>query len=125
MIIVMVIVMLLLGAAFLFLIIQKSSETMDGLAEQKLPPAPVPAAEVEELDSEMIDLALMTQELASMDTIIVDQPQAQALVSSPLTVSGQATGSWFFEASFPLRISLSHHKMERWGHRIPFPRFQT
>lgn len=34
--------------------------------------------------------------------IIVDYPQAGGLITSPLTFSGQARGTWFFEASFPV-----------------------
>ena len=36
------------------------------------------------------------------DLIVVDNPITNQLVSDPLTVSGQARGNWFFEASFPL-----------------------
>lgn len=36
------------------------------------------------------------------DLIKVDMPQASAVISSPLTISGQARGQWFFEASFPV-----------------------
>ena len=38
------------------------------------------------------------------DLIRVASPQAGATVKSPLSVSGQARGTWFFEASFPVRI---------------------
>lgn len=34
--------------------------------------------------------------------IIVDFPQPNAVITSPLTFSGQARGNWFFEASFPV-----------------------
>lgn len=36
------------------------------------------------------------------DLIHVSQPQQNALVTSPLTVSGEARGNWYFEASFPV-----------------------
>lgn len=36
--------------------------------------------------------------------LVVDSPQPNSLIKSPLTVSGSARGNWFFEASFPVRI---------------------
>lgn len=36
--------------------------------------------------------------------VILDYPQPGQAVSSPLTVSGQARGTWFFEASLPIRL---------------------
>ena len=36
--------------------------------------------------------------------IAVSQPQANATVQSPLTVTGEARGTWYFEASFPVRL---------------------
>ena len=38
------------------------------------------------------------------DKIRLTAPLAQAIVSSPLTVSGEARGTWYFEASFPVRL---------------------
>mgnify|MGYP003394526094 CR=1 FL=1 len=36
--------------------------------------------------------------------IRVTTPVANAVVKSPLTVSGEARGNWYFEASFPVKI---------------------
>ncbi len=36
--------------------------------------------------------------------VVVNQPARGALVSSPLTVTGLARGSWFFEATFPVEL---------------------
>ncbi len=36
--------------------------------------------------------------------MVVDSPAVDAVVTSPLTVTGKATGAWFFEASFPVRL---------------------
>ena len=41
-------------------------------------------------------------ELAKMDLIRLDSPRPNAEVVSPLKIIGQARGSWFFEASFPV-----------------------
>lgn len=38
------------------------------------------------------------------DLIVVDEPAASSTVSSPLTVTGEARGYWFFEASFPVEL---------------------
>ena len=34
--------------------------------------------------------------------IVLDNPRPNQTISSPLTVTGQARGYWFFEASFPV-----------------------
>ncbi len=39
------------------------------------------------------------------DFIKVDKPLANGLVSSPVEISGQARGTWFFEGSFPIVIT--------------------
>lgn len=36
--------------------------------------------------------------------IRVNAPSSGALITSPLTVAGEARGSWYFEASFPVRL---------------------
>ncbi|MEX1028052.1 MAG: Gmad2 immunoglobulin-like domain-containing protein [Candidatus Paceibacterota bacterium] len=38
------------------------------------------------------------------DLIRVTSPVPNAVVSSPLTVAGEARGNWYFEADFPVRI---------------------
>lgn len=38
------------------------------------------------------------------DLIRVTSPTPNALVTSPLSITGEARGNWFFEASFPLRL---------------------
>ena len=38
------------------------------------------------------------------DLIIVDFPSPGQVITSPLDISGQARGTWFFEASFPVRL---------------------
>ena len=36
------------------------------------------------------------------DMIRIDSPRPNAKISSPLTITGQARGTWYFEASFPI-----------------------
>lgn len=43
-------------------------------------------------------------ELEKQDLIIADQPRPNAVVSSPLTITGQARGNWYFEATFPIEL---------------------
>lgn len=38
------------------------------------------------------------------DLIVVDAPLPNALVESPLVISGRARGTWYFEASFPVKL---------------------
>ncbi len=47
------------------------------------------------------------QQAALTDLITVDAPLPNATVSSPLTISGKARGSWFFEASAPVELKDS------------------
>lgn len=41
---------------------------------------------------------------AANDNIRVSAPSPGALIASPLTVTGEARGIWYFEASFPVRL---------------------
>ncbi len=41
--------------------------------------------------------------------VIVTTPVPNALISSPLTITGQARGYWFFEASFPVILKDSNN----------------
>ena len=38
------------------------------------------------------------------DLIIVDNPAPGQAVSSPLTITGKARGTWYFEADFPIKL---------------------
>lgn len=39
-----------------------------------------------------------------LNLIEIDVPDVNAVISSPVTVSGKARGPWYFEASFPVQI---------------------
>jgi len=41
---------------------------------------------------------------SQVSEIIVSSPQPNQTVSSPMNISGQARGSWFFEAVFPVKL---------------------
>jgi hypothetical protein len=38
------------------------------------------------------------------DEILVLSPKQNELITSPLKISGQARGNWFFEASMPVKL---------------------
>ena len=44
------------------------------------------------------------EQAAISDLIEVTSPRINEQVTSPLTVSGRARGSWYFEADFPLKL---------------------
>ncbi|KKT96360.1 MAG: hypothetical protein UW98_C0046G0006 [Parcubacteria group bacterium GW2011_GWC2_45_15] len=44
-------------------------------------------------------------ELEKQDLINLVFPRPNQKISSPLTISGRARGSWFFEASFPVKLT--------------------
>ena len=43
--------------------------------------------------------------------VLVDSPTPGALISSPVSVTGRARGSMYFEAEFPVRLLDDHEKM--------------
>jgi hypothetical protein len=43
-------------------------------------------------------------ELEKTDLITIDSPRPNAVISSPLIITGKARGTWFFEASFPVKL---------------------
>ncbi len=45
------------------------------------------------------------------DLIVVSQPVANQLITNPVTITGQARGYWYFEASFPVKLLDSNGKL--------------
>jgi len=43
-----------------------------------------------------------TLPVSKADLIRIDSPRPNQVIQSPLTITGEARGSWFFEASFPV-----------------------
>ncbi len=43
-------------------------------------------------------------ELEKTDLIRIDNPRPNQLIESPLEISGEARGYWFFEADFPVKL---------------------
>lgn len=48
---------------------------------------------------------------ASADLIRVAKPASGAEITSPLEITGEARGTWFFEASFPIRLTDENGKV--------------
>ena len=42
---------------------------------------------------------------SSDDLIVIEYPQAEDEISSPLVVKGKARGTWFFEGDFPVIVT--------------------
>lgn len=49
-------------------------------------------------------VAPTTHKAGITDLITADTPLIDAEISSPLAISGQARGTWYFEASFPVEL---------------------
>ena len=43
-------------------------------------------------------------ELEKTDLIRIDSPRPNEVIGSPVTITGEARGTWYFEASFPVEI---------------------
>ena len=43
--------------------------------------------------------------IEKVNLIHLDSPQPNAIVTSPLTLTGEARGNWYFEASFPVELT--------------------
>jgi hypothetical protein len=50
------------------------------------------------------DGKLFVQELEPEADVVADQPAENALIKSPVAVSGKARGNWFFEATLPASV---------------------
>jgi hypothetical protein len=47
--------------------------------------------------------------------VLLDTPKPNQIAESPLWVVGQARGSWFFEAEFPVRLLDARDSVVTWG----------
>jgi hypothetical protein len=61
----------------------------------------------EEIDE---DQAIINNTI-NTDLIKITEPKANQAISSPVTIKGEARGTWFFEASFPARLVDSNGKI--------------
>ena len=87
-----ILIVIIIGAGVLYLISASQPEPQEPIDENPITtPTTTPQAEA-------------TYTNATTDLIVVDQPKPGATISRSLTVSGQARGNWFFEASFPIEV---------------------
>jgi hypothetical protein len=78
----------------------QQAETADGIDEGL-------QSEIEDEDQAGTDITDKENDASAddlSDLIIVDFPSPGQVIASPLDISGQARGTWFFEASFPVRL---------------------
>lgn len=59
----------------------------------------------------VLDIGIITEPEEQSDLIHLETPLANQTISSPLIISGQARGSWFFEASFPIKLYDSNGEL--------------
>jgi len=81
----------ILGA--IFVVYQKAEAPTDGPQTGTPPPPPPPPPGGNAHDA-----------AAKANLIVVDAPLSGSKVVAPLTVSGKARGTWYFEASFPIKL---------------------
>lgn len=63
------------------------------------------------------EYGVATPQKASLkDLIVLDSPLPGAVISSPLTLTGKARESWYFEASFPVEITDWDGRIIAQGH---------
>lgn len=65
--------------------------------------------------SSAIDVSSFAVSSAEPD-VQLTTPQPMATISSPLTLSGSARGSWYFEASFPVELRDAQNTVIAQGH---------
>jgi hypothetical protein len=70
---------------------ERTSFNVDNLMDQIIQTATVAAPKI-------------TYKNATADNIVVDLPFPEAVVGKTFTVTGKARGSWYFEATFPIKV---------------------
>jgi hypothetical protein len=50
-------------------------------------------------------------ELDKRDLVRITTPRPNAVITSPLSISGEARGNWYFEASFPIELRDANGKV--------------
>ncbi len=54
--------------------------------------------------------------LEKSDMIVLYQPYANDIIASPLSITGEARGTWYFEASFPIELQDTDGNVIAQGH---------
>lgn len=71
-------------------------------------PEPLVATGTKDETQEQID--------AKKDLIVIETPTPHTTITSPITITGKARGSWYFEASFPVVVIDGDGKIIGEGH---------
>lgn len=82
----------------LLLVACGSSPSIDGNVPQKN------ASKEPNIQPAAMEKSASMEEKAEETGVIVMSPKAGSMVKSPLSIQGSAPGTWFFEASLPVRI---------------------
>ncbi len=51
-----------------------------------------------------VTISTTTEQIENKAEVIINSPQPGEVISSPLVISGLAKGSWFFEATLPIKL---------------------
>jgi hypothetical protein len=57
------------------------------------------------------DNRTFVEDINEQQEVIISTPARDSVVTSPLTVKGQAKGNWFFEANIPVKILDANNKV--------------
>lgn len=104
----LIIVGIILVAAVILRVVQLFDKQKEGIAV--LPPVIVSDNEIETptIPEEAIATStpIISEPILTNTTteVLISQPLSGETVSSPLAVTGQARGNWFFEASLPVKL---------------------
>ncbi|HEU0085385.1 MAG TPA: Gmad2 immunoglobulin-like domain-containing protein [Candidatus Paceibacterota bacterium] len=74
-----------------------------------VPPPEIPVTPASELTAE--EREMLTHIDSKKNMIVVSAPVAFATVTSPLNITGEARGGWYFEADFPVRLLDANGKV--------------
>lgn len=66
--------------------------------------APVNTEE-QQAEEVVLDLVIQAEIDAHADLIVLASPEPNQYISSPVTITGKARGSWYFEGSFPVILT--------------------
>lgn len=57
------------------------------------------------INGDQVFIEYIGNEIEKADLIRIDSPRPNGMVESPLTITGEARGYWYFEASFPVILT--------------------
>lgn len=70
------------------------------------------------LENENINTNTNASQATTVDSLVVDSPEENDLITSPLVVSGEAKGTWFFEGEFPIKLLDKNNSQIAFGNAI-------